>query len=424
MILTRPFTMTQYKAFVFKLKPNGEACRKLAHFCGCARFVYNKALSWEQECRQKDPSFKASYQKFSALLPQWKKELPWLAKCHAQVLQQSLMDLMESYVNFFEGRANFPKFHRKFIDEDSIRYPQAFKVDEARRLMYLPKIGWIPYHRSRFLTGIPKSITVSRKADGWYASVLTEQEETASLTHPKAGDEVGLDAGVKQTATLSDGTVYSPLNALKKKLDQLRKLQRQLSHKTPFSNNWRKCKRKIALLHKQIADMRKDHLQKLTTDICKNHAVVYREDLRILNMTASARGTEENPGKNVKQKSGLNRAILDQGWGMLFRMLDYKMEKWGGEVYAVPPQYTSQTCPQCGSVSPLNRLTQADFHCLQCGYRGNADVVAASNILYSGQLLKSAGKLQSTAVVRSNRAPRKRHIGQSQKAKLQGETNQ
>ena len=113
------------------------------------------------------------------------------------------------------------------------------------------------------------------------------------------------------------------------------------------------------MLHKEIADTRRDHLQKLAKDICKNHAVVYREDLKIKNMTASAKGTLEEPGTNVRQKSGLNAAILDQGWGILFGLLDQKMKELGGEVFAVPPANTSRTCPKCEDVSPLNRLTSS-----------------------------------------------------------------
>lgn len=131
-------------------------------------------------------------------------------------------------------------------------------------------------------------------------------------------------------------------------------------------------------------------------------------------MTASAKGTLEEPGKNVKQKSGLNSAILDQGWGMLFSMLDQKMFELGGEVYAVPPANTSRTCPVCGDVSPLNRLTQALFCCRVCGYKGNADVVAANNILRRGQRLRACGELQCTAAAQVNRPSRKSRAGQQQ----------
>ena len=304
--------MIRHKSFVFKLKPDGATRRSLAKACGCVRFVYNKGLDWNKEQREKDQTFRVNYPKLCALLPEWKREFPWLGECHSQVLQQGMKDLMTAMVNFFEGRAKFPRFHKKFKDEDSIRFPQGFKVDEARRQIYLPKIGWLGYRRSRFINGKLRSVTVMRKADGWYASVLTEREIEAPV-HPKAGREIGLDAGVKKTAALSNGKIYLPVDAFRSSKDKLAKMQRRLKRMVRFSKNWKKQQKKIAKLHKKIADTRRDHLQKLTTDICKNHAVVYREDLKIKNMTASAKGTLEEPGTNVRQKSGLNSAILDQG---------------------------------------------------------------------------------------------------------------
>ena len=122
-----------------------------------------------------------------------------------------------AFINFFEGRANFPKFHKKFKSKDSFRYPQGFKIDEGNRVIYLPKIGWVKYRRSRFISGKAKNVTVSRQADGWYVSIQTEQEVNEPR-HPASGIEVGLDAGVVNTVTLSDGTCWPPVNALKNNL--------------------------------------------------------------------------------------------------------------------------------------------------------------------------------------------------------------
>ncbi|WP_456118675.1 RNA-guided endonuclease InsQ/TnpB family protein, partial [Sutterella wadsworthensis] len=168
--------MIRHKSFVFKLKPDGATRRSLAKACGCVRFVYNKGLDWNKEQREKDQTFRVNYPKLCALLPEWKEKFPWLGECHSQVLQQGMKDLMTAMVNFFEGRSQFPRFHKKFKDEDSIRFPQGFKVDEARRQIYLPKIGWLGYRRSRFINGKLRSVTVMRKADGWYVSILTERE--------------------------------------------------------------------------------------------------------------------------------------------------------------------------------------------------------------------------------------------------------
>ena len=395
---------TLHKAYLFKLKPNGAQTREFACYCGCSRYVYNKGIEWYIEQRKQNPEFWFSYVALANQLPLWKQEedTKWLAECHSQVLQQSLKDLDRAFTNYYEGRANFPKFHKKFKSKDSFRYPQGFKIDEGKRQIYLPKIGWVKYHRSRFITGKAKSITVSRKADGWYVSILTEQE-VDEPRHPASGIEVGLDVGVVNTVTLSDGTAWPPINALRNNLEKLAKLKRKLKHKTRFSRNWKKLQAKIARLYKRIADIRHDHLCKIASDVCKNHAVVYREDLRIVNMSASASGTREEPGVHVAQKRGLNRSILDQGWGMLFRMIEARQQELGGEVYAVPPQYTSQTCPECGCTDAKNRPRQAVFKCVNCGFEGNADCVAAMNILGRGQRLRACGELENTASAQVSR---------------------
>ena len=134
----------------------------------------------------------------------------------------------------------------------------------------------------------------------------------------------------------------------------------------------------------RIANCRHDFLHKLSTETSKNHAVIVIEDLQVNNMSRSARGTVEEPGRNVAAKSGLNKAILDQGWGTFRRMLEYKQGWRGGAVIAVNPRFTSQTCPECGHVSKANRPQQALFSCEQCGYSYHADVVAARNILAVG----------------------------------------
>ena len=171
----------------------------------------------------------------------------------------------------------------------------------------LPGIGWVRYRRSRMIEGKPKNVTVTRKADGWYVSIQTEIEYAIAVHH---GDSIGIDMGVKWFATLSDGTFIEPSAPLKKNLKKLKFEQRRLSRMMKFGSNWRKQKQRIALLHQHIANIRKDFIEKISHDLCKNHAVIVREDLKIKNMTASAKGTVEEPGKNVKQKSGLSRSIL------------------------------------------------------------------------------------------------------------------
>ena len=193
-----------------------------------------------------------------------------------------------------------------------------------------------------------------------------------------------MDLGVCRFATVSDGTFVEPLNALKKRESRLRRYQRMMARKKKFSNNWKKAKAKAAKLHQAVANSRKDFLHQLTTRQTKTHSLIVIEDLKVSNMSSSARGTIEDPGHKVRQKAGLNKSILDQGWSEYRRMLEYKATWAGGRVIAVPARNTSRACPCCGHVSKDNRKTQANFVCVGCGLAGNADYVASLNILAAG----------------------------------------
>lgn len=195
---------------------------------------------------------------------------------------------------------------------------------------------------------------------------------------------VGLDVGIRLFAVLSDGTMFDPVNAFRKNAAKLAKYQRSLSRKTKFSNNWKKQKQKVSRLHQRIAHTRKDFLHKISNTISKSHAIVVIEDLKVTGMSKSAAGTVEVPGRNVKAKSGLNKYILDQGWGEFRRQLEYKQTWLGGEVLAVNPRNTSRTCSVCDHVSAENRKSQSKFECVECGYAENADLNAAINILRAG----------------------------------------
>lgn len=374
------------KAFKFEIMPNGEQIRRIKQFCGCARFVFNRALAWQNEQYKQDNSVKFSYTKIANLLPHWKKELTWLKDCHSQVLQQSLKDLESAFKNFFQKRADFPKFKKKGLKE-SFRFPQGCKLEQQNNRLYLPKIGWIRYRNSRDVQGEVKNVTVSQKCGKWFVAIQTEFEYEIP-THQ--GGEIGIDMGVARFATLSNGEYFAPLNAFKTHKGKLAKLQRQLKNKIKFSQNWQKLKAKIAKLHHKIANCRKDFLHQTSSKISKNHAMIYVEDLQVSNMSKSAKGTTEEHGKNVKKKSGLNRAILDQSWAEFRRQLDYKTQWLGGFLVAVPPQNTSRTCPCCGYIAKENRQTQADFKCVECGYTENADLVGALNILERGRVIVQA----------------------------------
>ena len=374
------------KAFKFELMPNGAQVHKMKQFCGCSRFVFNRALAYQNEQYQKDNSFKFSYRKIADLLPEWKREFTWLKNCHSQVLQQSIKDLDKAFENFFAKRSNFPKFKRKG-EKDSFRFPQGCKLEQQNNRIYFPKIGWVRYRNSRNVLDIIKNVTISQKCGKWYVSIQTEFEQ--ETPQPKGG-EIGIDMGIVRFATLSNGEYFDPINAFKNLKGKLAKLQKCFKNKTKFSKNWQKLKAKIAKLHHKISNIRKNYLHQISSKISKNHAIVYVEDLQVANMSKSAKGDIEQHGKNVKQKSGLNRAILDQSWAEFRRQLDYKLLWNGGHLIAVPPQNTSRSCPNCGHTAKDNRQTQANFECVKCGYQNNADVVGAINILRRGQAIQAA----------------------------------
>ena len=363
----------------------------MRRFAGACRFVFNRALARQNENHEVGNKY-IPYGKMASWLVEWKNatETQWLKDAQSQPLQQSLKDLERAYKNFFRKRAAFPRF-KKRGQNDAFRYPQGVKLDQENSRIFLPKLGWMRYRNSRQVTGVVKNVTVSQSCGKWYISIQTESE-VSTPAHPSAS-MVGLDAGVAKLATLSDGTVFEPVNSFQKNQKKLARLQRQLSRKVKFSNNWQKQKRKIQRLHSCIANIRRDYLHKVTTTVSKNHAMIVIEDLKVSNMSKSAAGTVSQPGRNVRAKSGLNRSILDQGWYEMRRQLEYKQLWSGGQVLAVPPAYTSQRCACCGHTAKENRLSQSKFRCQVCGYTANADVNGARNILAAGHAVLACGEM-------------------------------
>lgn len=380
--------MLRLQAYKFELMPNGAQRRDCARFAGCRRFVFNKALALQQE-RHRRGEKKLSYANLCALLLTWKRESNslWLTQAPSQVLQQALKDLERAYSNFFAKRASFPKFKAKG-NNDGFRYPQGFALDQVNSRMFLPKLGWIRYRNSREILGEVSNITVTCAGGQWFASVQTEREVDTPLPRPDA-DAKGLDVGITRFATLSDGSFLEPLSAFRKHEQSLAKAQGRMKHMKRFSRNWCKANARVQRIHTRIGNCRRDYLHKASTNLSQKNALLVVEDLQVRNMSASAKGSVAEPGRNVQAKSGLNKSILDQGWGEFRRQLGYKMEWNGGMLLAVPPHNTSRTCPACGHVAAENRLTQAQFACVECGYANHADVVGAINILSRGMLMLS-----------------------------------
>ncbi len=291
------------KAFKFRLKTNSGQAQILRQFAGCCRKVWNLTLA-EQKKRLDNGELCERYNTFAKDLPIWKKseELSWLSEAPASALQQKLKDLDKAIRDAFDKKQplkKFPKFKKRGAG-DSFRIPQPSQFELEKKRIKLPKIGWLNFYASRDIEGQPKQVTVTTSASHWYISVQTEIE----VAEPKhqSGSDIGIDMGVSKLFALSDETHFEPINSFRKHQEKLKKFQKKLSKKTKFSNSWKKQKHKIQRLHSKIANCRGDYLHKSTTTLSKNHAMIVIEDLQVSNMSKSAKGTLELPGKNVKAK--------------------------------------------------------------------------------------------------------------------------
>ncbi len=371
--------MVLRKAFKFKLRfKDAAAALPFYRYAGSCRFIWNTALALQIELLEKKKRI-LSYEEMARKLLRWKKQYPFLKDVPSQALQQRLMDLDKALREAFDPKnpKKFPRFKKKYKAQEAFRYPQGFEITKNR--IYLPKVGWVRFFKSREIEGKPKNVTVTLRGGAWFISVQTEMEMAEPIHQSTTA--IGVDFGIKRILTLSDGMGFLPINALVKHEYKLKLAQRKLSRQVKKSSNWHKQKRKIQKIHVKIADIRSDWLHRISSHLSKNHALIVLEDLSIKNMSASAKGTVDNPGKNVRQKAGLNKAILDQGWGELKRQIEYKQEWRGGMTLLVDPAYTSQECSACGHISPENRPSQELFYCKKCGHTANADENAAKNVL-------------------------------------------
>ncbi|MGP5224013.1 RNA-guided endonuclease InsQ/TnpB family protein [Psychrobacter aquimaris] len=408
------------KAYKFRLEPNAEQAVILNNLVGSARFVWNQMLAISFEMFAKNEFINATNLVNKIMDVKNNPDFEFLkSSSNAVSLQQKVRDLASAWSRFFDPKAHarlkenkkkpkkpkcfkltdgtqiqlrplMPRFKRKSDGCDSIRLVQFDKYCrvEGNRVKLPNGVGLVKFRKSQEIIGTIKNVTISNKSGYWYVSFGTERE-VENPTHPSK-TAVGIDLGVSKLITASNGQHIKPKNSFKANQAKLAKLQRQLSRKVLFSSNWKKQNRKIQKLHHHIANIRHDYLHKITTSISKNHAMIACEDLKVVNMSKSASGTMENKGRHVKAKSGLNKSILDQGWGMMIDMMDYKQQWRGGLLIKVDPHYTSQMCYECKHIAKENRRTQAKFECVKCGYIANADFNAARNILAAGHAVLSA----------------------------------
>ena len=357
----------------------------LRRFAGACRDVYNRALSLQKTNHEAGGKF-IRYETMAKELTAWRRDpaLTWLKAAPVHPLQQTLMDLDRAFKQFFAKKAGFPRFKRR-DHAQGICYPDSkqFKLDEANARVFLPKLGWMRYRKSRSVLGKMRQMTVTSSGGRWFVSIQTERECDVPI-HPDQQREIAIDMGARKDFALAigqDGAMVKTLNAYRSQERRLRHLQRCLSRKKKGSKNRAKARRKLSRCHHKVANQRKDFLHKASHILTRDYGVITVEDLQVKKMTEAK--------VNPRQR---NKAILDQGWFMFRRMLEYKAQWRGGLVIVVDPAHTSTTCSACGHRDALNRPSPDRFKCVSCGHTMQADQNAAINIQRAGHVRLACGE--------------------------------
>jgi putative transposase len=378
----------------YRLYPTLRQAKRLTGWGHTCRAVWNVALAQRQFVyAQRGTRLRAAGQ--CRHLTEARAELDWLANLPAQSAQQVLAHLDRAYDNWWdpEHPAGPPRF-KKRRNGLSVPFPgQAVAVRTLNNRwaeVRLPKLGWVQFRLSRPLGGVARNATVSRDALGWHVAfgVATGARPVAPNGLPGCGVDFGVACSAyvsTETAprmmppTLTEGERRRLLGLERRKARQVRWAKRY--NRGGYSGRLRRTIGEIARLRARQARRRADFTHKLTTDLAKRHGWVGIEDLRVMGMTASARGAIEQPGSNVRAKAGLNRAVLDNTPGERRRQLAYKAPRFGSELWLVPPQAPSVTCASCGHRDPASRPGCGRvFACTGCGHQAHADANAARNI--------------------------------------------
>ncbi|MGW5488211.1 RNA-guided endonuclease InsQ/TnpB family protein [Streptosporangium sandarakinum] len=359
----------------------GDACR----------VVWNTALEQRREYRRRGVWI--NYVEQARQMAEAKKDFPWLAEAPSHTLQQTLRDLERACRTHGTFKVH-RRSKRKSPPSFRFPYPKHIAIERVCRRwgrVRLPKLGWVRFRWTRPLGGELRNATVLKDGGRWFVSFCVEDglAETAANGKPA----VGVDRGVKIAMAASDGWMRNREFVTSGEAARLKRLQQKLARQRKGSNRRAVTREKIGKLNARIRDRRTDFLAWTANRLTCNHGMVVMEDLRVRAMTAGAKGTVEAPGKNVRQKAGLNRAILAKGWGGLLTALEHKARYHGSRIVRVSAAYTSQRCSACGTVDAKSRESQAVFACTSCTYTDNADVNAAKNILAAGLAVTGHGDL-------------------------------
>ena len=360
------------KAYKYRIYPNSEQRIQIAKTFGCCRFVYNQTLAYRKEIYEKEKKSVSKTDCNNYCNRELKKDYEWLKEIDKFALTNAIYNMDAAYQKFFKEHAGYPKFKSKHDTHKS--YTTNFTngniaVDFETGKIKMPKLKEVKARLHREYSGQIKSATVSQVSSGkYYVSILveTEHKELAHTNH-----NIGIDLGIKDLCITSDGKVYENLKIIKKYEKQLVKLQRQLSHKGKRSKNYYKTKKKIALCHEKIRNIRKDYLHKVSHEIISENQVIVSENLQI---------------KNMVKNHHLAKVISDVSWYELTRQLEYKA-KWNGRKYIKIDTFydSSQLCSVCGYQNPDTKdLSVRTWICPKCGAEHDRDINAAKNILTEG----------------------------------------
>jgi putative transposase len=388
----------------YRLLPTPAQEAVLRDHCAHARYVWNLAVEQHSHWHPGRTSA-PGYLEQSRQLTAARAEHDWLAAGSQMVQQQALRDFAQAMAAFFDpaNPAGPPSWRKARRDEGFRIVGRRGRQWDVRRLnrkageAWIPKVGWVRFRWSRAVPPGVKSYRVTMdRAGRWHIAFAAIPDPVPG---PGNGEVVGIDRGVAVSAALSTGELLHVPGLTLRERKRLRRLERKLARARRGSERRKGVRLAIARLKARETDRRKDWAEKASTDIARRFDTIRVEDLLIKNMTRSAKGSAGNPGRNVRQKSGLNREILRSGWGLLVRRLE---EKAASRVEKIKPAFTSQRCSACGHVDAKSRESQARFVCTACGFACNADVNAARNIA-AGHAVAARGGFRDAGPV--NREP-------------------
>lgn len=357
------------RAYKTEIAVNNRQKTLLSQHVGCARWAYNFALARKKEAFDKKEKIPNAIELHRELNKLKKTDIPWMYNSSKAAPQEALRDCDRAFQNFFREikkknkKVGFPKFKSKKNDKQSFRLTGTIKVLDG--YIQLPRLGRIKLFEKDYLPKDSKilSATVSKRADRWFVSIQVEEEYAEES---QGSGVVGVDLGIKNLATCSDGTTYENPRALKKNLKKVKRKQRQLSRKKKGSKNREKAKKKLSKLHYRISNIRKDCLHKATSKIIDDNQVIVLESLSVSNMMKNHR---------------LAQAISDIGMHEFRRQVDYK-SVWSRRLVIYADQYfpSSKRCSCCGCKKDKLELNERIYSCSNCGMSMDRDLNAAKNL--------------------------------------------